>query len=60
MNNLRFWPLVPLSPLVPKLCLGTRLSSKLCFAAGATELPGQRHSQTEFGNEDVNKEELFR
>jgi hypothetical protein len=26
--------------------------SKLCFAAGeATELPRQRHSQTEFGNE---------
>jgi hypothetical protein len=40
------------SPLVPKLCLGTHLSSKLCFAAGATELPGQWHSQTEFGNEE--------
>src|SRR4051794_29702892 len=26
--------------LVPKLCLGTHLSSKLCFAAVATELPG--------------------
>jgi hypothetical protein len=40
------------APLVPKLCLGTQLSSKLCFAAWATELPGQVHSQTEFGNEE--------
>jgi hypothetical protein len=37
--------------LVPKLCLGTHLSSKLCFASEATELPGHWHSQTEFGNE---------
>jgi hypothetical protein len=27
------------------------LSSKLCFAVGATELPKQLRSQTEFGNE---------
>ena len=33
----------PLLLLVPKLCLGTHLSSKLCFAAGATELPGHWH-----------------
>jgi hypothetical protein len=50
--------------LVPKLCWkarpcldrlrygGTHLSSKLCFAIEATELPGQWQSQTEFGNED--------
>jgi DNA-binding beta-propeller fold protein YncE len=31
----------PLTIFVPKLCLGARLSSKLCFAAEATELPGQ-------------------
>jgi len=37
--------------LVPKLCLETHLSSKLRFADRATELPGQFHSQTEFGNE---------
>jgi hypothetical protein len=42
--------------LVPKLCLGTHLSSKLGFAAGATELPGQWHSQTEFGNEEMKEE----
>jgi hypothetical protein len=39
--------------LVPKLCLGTHLSSKLCFATGATELRGQWCSQTEFGNEEI-------
>jgi hypothetical protein len=41
--------------LVPKLRLGTPLSSKLCFANLATELPGHRHSQTEFGNEEGNQ-----
>jgi hypothetical protein len=44
--------LTSFNALVPKLCLGTHLSSKLCFAGGATELPGQWHSQTEFGNEE--------
>ena len=44
--------------LVPKLCLGTQLSSKLCFAGGATELPRQWHSQTEFGNEEQKEGEL--
>jgi hypothetical protein len=44
--------------LVPKLCLGTHLSSKLRFAGGATELPGQCHSQTEFGNEAQKKDDL--
>jgi hypothetical protein len=39
--------------LVAKLCLGTQLFSKLCFAARATELPGHWHSQTEFGNEAI-------
>jgi hypothetical protein len=39
--------------LVPKLCLGTNLSSKLCFAAVATELPRHWRSQTEFGNKEI-------
>src|SRR5205809_7829236 len=41
-----------IAALVPKLCLGTHLSPKLCFADVATELPGQSHCQTEFGNEE--------
>jgi len=41
--------------LVPKLCLGTLLLTKLRFAGWipkATELPGQLRSQAEFGNEN--------
>jgi hypothetical protein len=49
--------MLPTSIPVPKLCLETHLSSKLRFARVATELPKQWRSQTEFGNEDVNKVE---
>src|SRR5688500_10212613 len=50
---------VELDILVPKLCLGTRLSSKLCFAAGQLScrnncIPKQSLGtrSTEFGNEE--------
>jgi hypothetical protein len=32
---------------------------QLCFAGVATELPGQRHSQTEFGNEGLKAQQPF-
>jgi hypothetical protein len=38
--------------LVSKLCLGTDLLFETLFLTGARELPGQAHSQTEFGNEE--------
>jgi hypothetical protein len=39
--------------LVPKLCLGTQLSSKLCFAAWQQSCRDNVISQTEFGNEEA-------
>ena len=46
--------LVAVATLNPRsqTLFGNALSSKLCFANGATELPGHWHSQTEFGNEE--------
>jgi hypothetical protein len=58
------WPALPIvivhemqdaGFLVPKLCLGTQLSAKLCFVRWATELLGHCHSQTEFENEAIPK-----
>jgi len=42
------------SPLVPKLYLGTHLSAKLCFASWteATKLRGHSRSQVQLGNEE--------
>src|ERR1043165_8586734 len=39
--------------LVPKLCLGMRMSGQLCCHVGETKFRRQVRSQTEFGNEEL-------